>query len=286
MMTIMLGAVINIILDPIFIFVLGLGVRGVALATVIAQFFSALWVMRFLTGKKAILRLKLSCMKIQIERVRRILILGISGCCMNITTSLTQIVSNVMLQRFGGDLYIGVMAILGSIREVIFMPVNGIHNGLMPVIGYNYGAGKNDRVRQAIKFSTTATVSYSLVVWSIIMLIPGTLISIFSSEPALVKVGVPAMRIYYALFVFMSLHMSTQGVFLGLGKAKYAIFFSLLRKALIAAPLTIMLPLMFGLGTNGVFIAEAISHLISGLACITTMYIVVYRKLFQSTLPE
>jgi len=278
MMTIALGAIINIILDPIFIFVLHLGMRGVGLATVISQFFSALWALSFLTGKKAILRLKLSCFRLQAKRVRKILTLGLAGFCMNVTTSLTQIVSNVMLQRHGGDYYVGAMAIIGSVREVIFMPVSGIHNGLLPVIGYNYGAGLNDRVRHAIRFSTSATAGYSAVAWAVLMLIPGALIRIFSRDPILIEVGIPAIRIYFALFIFMSLQMASQGVFLGLGKSKQAIFFSLLRKAIIAAPLTLLLPL-FGMGTDGVFVAEAISQFVGGMACFVTMYFVVYRKL-------
>jgi len=278
MMTIALGAVINIILDPILIFVLDMGVRGAGLATVISQFFSALWVMVFLTGKKAALRLELSSMRLQARRVRKILTLGLAGFCMNLTTSLTQIVSNVMLQRFGGDLYVGVMAIVGTMRDVIFMPVSGIYTGLTPVIGYNYGAGLMNRVRHGIRFSVSATVIYSAAAWAFVMLAPGLLIRIFSSDPAILRAGIPAMRIYFALFVFMSLQMASQGVFLGLGRSKQAIIFSLLRKAFIAAPLTVLLPLM-GMGTDGVFVAEAVSQFIGGVACFGTMYLLVYRKL-------
>lgn len=278
MFTVAIGAVINIILDPIFIFGFGMGVKGAALATIIAQICSALWVMVFLTGRKTVLRLKLFCMKLQAALVRRILTLGLSGFFMNLTTSLTQIVCNVTLQRYGGDLYVGVMTVINSLREVIAMPIQGMMNGSTPVIGYNYGAEKPLRVRQAIKFFVTATTSYAAVMWAITMLLPGTLIRIFSTESQLITAGVPAMRIYFGLFIFMSLQMSAQGVFLGLGRSKNAIFFSLLRKAVIAAPLTIILPLI-GLGTNGVFVAEAVSQFIGGIACFSTMYLVVYRKL-------
>jgi len=278
MMTIALGAAINIILDPILIFLLDMGVRGAGLATVVSQFFSALWVMLFLTGKKVVLRLNLSAMRLKAARVRKVLALGLAGFFMNLTTSLTQIVSNVMLQRFGGDLYVGVMAIIGTVRDITYLPVGGIFNGLTPVIGYNYGAGLNGRVRHAIRFSVSATIAYSGLVWALIMLFPGLFFRIFTNDPVLIEVGIPAMRIYTALFVFLSLQMSTQGVFLGLGKSRYAIFFTLFRKALIAAPLTVILPLI-GMGTDGVFYAETISHFVSGIACITTMYIGVYRKL-------
>ena len=278
MMTVAIGAAINIVLDPIFIFVLGMGVRGAALATIIAQFCSALWVMRFLTGKRAVLHLKLTRMRLQAKRVRRILGLGLSGFFMSITTSLTQIACNVALQQYGGDLFVGVMAVINSLREVIFMALTGIQNGAVPVIGFNYGAEEYGRVRQSIKFSTMLTVSYSMFTWIIIMLVPGALVRIFSSEPDLIAAAIPAMRKYFALYVFMSLQTSGQFVFLGLGRSKHAVFFSSLRKAFIAAPLTFLLPFL-GMGTDGVFYAEAISHFIGGMACFMTMYFVVYRRM-------
>jgi len=282
MLTVAIGAAINIVLDPIFIFSLGMGIRGAALATIIAQFFSAVWVMLFLTGKRAVLNLKLSCMKLHAKRVRKILALGLSGFFMNITTSLTQIVCNITLQRYGGDLLVGVMAVINSLREVIFMALTGIQNGTVPVIGYNYGAEEYERVRSSIKFSTAVTASYTVATWILIMLAPGALIRIFSREPDLIAVGIPAMRTYFMLYVFMSMQISGQFVFLGLGRSKYAVFFSSLRKAFVAAPLTILLPL-WGLGTNGVFYAEAASHFIGGMACFITMYFVVYRRMRGGT---
>ena len=282
MLTVAIGAAINIVLDPIFIFLLDMGVRGAALATIIAQFCSALWVMRFLTGKKAILHLKLSCMRLQAKRVRKIITLGLAGFLMNLTTSLTQILGNVMLQRFGGDLLVGVMAVINSLREVISMPVSGIHNGVIPVIGFNYGAGEHERVRRAIRFTILITVAYSAFAWAVIMLAPGVLIRVFNTESDLIAAGIPAMRIYFGLFVFMSLQMATQGVFMGLGRSKNAIFFTFLRKVFIAAPLTVLFPLI-GMGTNGVFIAEATSQFVGGIVSISTMYVVVYRKLRVET---
>ena len=281
MMTVAIGAMVNITLDPLFIFLLGMGVRGAALATLIAQFCSATWVMRFITGKKALLHLKMANMKLQAGRVRRILTLGLAGFFMNLTTSLTQIICNVTLQRYGGDLYVGIMTVINSLREVIAMPIQGMMNGSTPVLGFNLGAGKPARVRSAIKFFVSSTTIYAAVMWALVMLLPGTLIRIFSSETDLIAAGVPAVRIYFGLFVFMSMQMAAQGVFLGLGRSKNAIFFSLLRKAIIAAPLTIILPLL-GMGTNGVFYAEAASQLIGGIACFGTMYLVVYRRLRES----
>jgi len=278
MLTVVIGASVNLVLEPIFIFALGMGVRGAALSTVIAQFCSAMWVLRFLTGKKTILRLKRSRMKLLAKRVRKILTLGLAGFTMTLTTSLSQIISNVMLQRHGGDMYIGVMAAINALREVVIMPIFGMERGSSPVISFNYGAEKFERVRRAIRFKVSMTVSYAVVAWAVVMLFPGALIRIFNSDPELIAIGIPALRVYFGLFIFMSFQLASQGVFLGLGRAKNAIFFALLRKAFIVAPLTLILPTI-GMGTLGVFIAEPISQFIGGLASFGTMYFIVYRKL-------
>lgn len=277
MLTVGLGAVVNIVLDPIFIFRLGLGVRGAALATVIAQGCSALWVLKFLTGPRAILRLRVKNMALSAPRVRRILALGLSGFFMNLTNSLVQVVCNATLQRYGGDLYVGVMTIVNSLREVFTMPIQGLSNGAQPVAGYNYGAGKYRRVRQSIRFSVSVTVGYAALFWAIAMLFPGALIRVFNGEADMIRAGIPALRTYFILFIPMSLQMAGQGVFVSLGRSRQAVFFSLLRKAVINAPLTVILPIW--MGTMGVFTAEAVSQLIGGLACILTMYFTVYRPL-------
>ena len=286
MMTVVIGAALNIVLDPIFIFLLGMEVKGAALATIISQGISAGWVLLFLTGKKAILRLRLSSLHLNARRTGQIVSLGLSGFFMNLTNSLVQVVCNATLQRYGGDLYVGIMTIINSLREVFFMPVQGLTNGAQPVTGYNYGAGLYTRVRKSIRFSVAATVGYAAVFWAVAMLFPGALIRIFSNEPEMIAAGIPALRIYFSLFVFMSLHMAGQGVFVSLGRSKQAIFFSVLRKAVINAPLTVVLPLW--LGTTGVFVAEAASQLVSGLLCILTMYCTVYRPLgrLPDRLPE
>ncbi len=292
MMTVVLGAVVNIVLDPVLIFLLDMGVKGAALATVIAQGLSAAWVLRFLAGPKAILRLRLSRLRLSARRTKRIVALGLSGFFMNMTNSLVQAVCNATLQRWGGamygDLYVGVMTIINSVREVFFMPVHGLTNGSQPVAGYNYGAGKYSRVRESIRFSCGLTVAYAGVFWAAAMLFPGLLIRIFNGEAEVVEAGVPAMRIYFALFVLMSLQAAGQGVFVGLGQSRKAVFFSLLRKAVINAPLTVILPCW--MGVTGVFVAEAVSQLVGGLACFFTMYFTVYRPLGRLTdgdpLPE
>lgn len=279
MATVLLGAVVNIILDPIFIFVFHMGVRGAALATVISQFLSALWVFRFLTGNRAIIRLKPQYIRLNITTVRKITGLGLSGFMMAITNSIVQIVCNKSLQFYGGDLYVGVMTVLNSIREIISMPVSGLTNGSQPIIGYNYGAGAYHRVRKAIKFMSIACISYTLAAWGFLHLFPHFFIRIFNHNEELVRAAAIAVRIYFFGFFMMSLQFAGQSVFVALGKAKHAVFFSILRKIVIVVPLTLLLPHFFRSGTTGVFLAEPISNFIGGSACFLTMLIVVFKEL-------
>ena len=276
--TVALGAVVNIVLDPVFIFLLGMGVKGAALATVLSQGCSAAWVLLFLTGKRTELRLRLSDLRLQRTRVGRILGLGSSGFAMSLTNSLVQVLCNATLKIYGGDLYVGVMTVINSIREVISMPIQGITQGCQPVLSFNYGAGRPERVRQGVRFTAAVTMVYSIVVWVVTLAVPGFLIRIFNDDPLLLADGVPAFRIYFATFAFMSFQFIGQSVFVALGRSRSAVFFSLLRKAFIVAPLTVLLPL-FGLGVNGVFLAEPISNVVGGLACVLTMYGTVYRHL-------
>ena len=278
MITTLLGAVINIVLDPLFIFTFNMGVRGAALATVISQGISALWVMRFLTGKKAILTLKRQHIRIDPARTRRICSLGTSGFVMQGTNCLVQIVCNNQLQAFGGDLYVGIMTVLNSVREILSLPMSGISNGGQPVMGYNYGAGRNDRVKECIRFTAVLGFVYTLVAWIWVMLLPRQLMGIFASDAATIDHGVEAMFIYFFGFVFMTFQFVGQNTFLALGRSKQAIFFSLLRKAFIVVPLTLLLPHV-GFGVNGVFLAEPISNAVGGLAAFITMWFTVYRKL-------
>lgn len=279
MMTTLLGAAANILLDPLFIFLLGWGVRGAAIATVISQALSALWVLQFLTGKKAILRLKKSCLGLHWGRVRRILTLGFSGFVMALTNSVVQVACNSVLSAFGGDLYVGIMTVINSIREVVSMPVQGLTGAAEPVLGFNYGAGKPKRVRQGIVFISASAVGYSLLVWLLVRTIPGPLISIFNSDPDLIAAGIPALRLYFCAFFLMALQFAGQSTFVSLGKSKQAIFFSIFRKVIIVVPLTLWLPHMGGLGVSGVFWAEAISNVIGGVFCFGTMLVTVFLPL-------
>lgn len=279
MLTVVIGAVFNLILDPIFIFALDMGVRGAAYATVLSQFVAAMWTIRFLTSPRTLLRLKTSYLHLQAARVKRILTLGLAGFTMSVTNSLVQMVCNSSLQFYGGDLYVGVMTVLNSVREIIMLPVNGISSSSQPVISFNYGAQLNKRVKQAIRFTSTILVIYSLVVWGIVSAFPLFFIHIFNTDPALTAVGVPSMHLYFFGFFLMALQFSGQSVFTALGKSRQAIFFSIFRKGIVVIPLTLLLPHIAGLGVNGVFIAEPISNLVGGCACFTTMYFTVYRKL-------
>ncbi len=279
MMTVLLGAVVNIILDPIFIFAMNMGVRGAALATVIAQFLSALWTVKFLTGKKAILKLKLPCFHLEKYRVKSIIGLGMSGFTMAVTNSVVQVMYNASLQQYGGDLYVGVMTIINSVREVFTMPVKGLTNSAQPVMGFNYGAEEYGRVKQAIVFTSIVPIVYTTAVWGLIHGYPEFFIRIFNQDADLITAGVPAMRIYYFGFFFMSLQFAGQAIFVALGKARQAVFFSIFRKVIIVAPLIIVLPLILGNGTSGVFMAEPVSNLIGGGACFITMLLTVWPEL-------
>lgn len=278
MFTVAIGAVINLVLDPIFIFGLDMGVEGAALATVISQVISAAWVIRFLTGPSAILRIRFDCMRIDPRPTLKIMSLGFAGFIMQATNSLVQAVCNVMLKGFGGDIYISVMTVVNSARDILSLPIQGLTSGSQPVLGYNYGAKEYNRVKQGIRFTAVVGAIYTAAAWLFIISFPKLLITLFSDDTALIEPGIRALKIYFFGFIFMAFQFSGQSVFTALGRSKQAVFFSLLRKAFIVVPLTVMLPNM-GLGVDGVFWAEPISNVLGGLACFITMWLTVYRKL-------
>ena len=278
MLTTVIGAVLNLILDPIFIFVLNMGVAGAALATVISQIVSAVWVLIFLTGKKAALRIRRKNMRIERGLTVQIVSLGASGFVMQGTNFLVQISANTMLQSYGGDLYVGVMTVLNSVREVFSMPTSGLSSGCQPVLGYNYGAGRNDRVKEGIRFTMGAGLVYTGIGWLLVMLFPKAIFGIFSSDEAMLAIGPQALNTYFFGFICMAFQFAGQSTFLALGRAKMAICFALLRKVVIVVPLTLLLPVL-GLGVEGVFLAEPASNIIGGLICFTVMMKTVYKKL-------
>lgn len=279
MLTVVIGAFLNLILDPLFIFTFHMGVRGAAVATILSQLVSAVWVLAFLRSKKAILKLRLSNLRLQAGLVKRILALGLSGFTMSVTNSLVQIFCNASLQFYGGDLYVGAMTIIYSVREVVQMPMHGFTQGAQPVLGYNFGAEQNGRVKEGIRFITWATLGYAVVVWAVLVLLPQAIVQLFNGEEQLMEVAVLSMRCHFGLFFFMAFQYVGQTVFVSLGKAKQAVFFSLFRKALLGVPLILLLPHLWNLGIYGVLIAEPITNVVGGLACYLTMMAVVWRKL-------
>ena len=280
MLTTVIGAALNLVLDPLFIFVLDMGVAGAALATVLSQAVSCFWVLRFLTGKKTLLRIERKSMIPDISIIRQVLSLGAAGFFMQGTNFLVQVACNTTLQTFGGDLYVGVMTVLNSVRSVLELPVYGLTSGAQPVMGFNYGAKLYSRVRQAIRFTALCGTAYNVAAWVCILLFPQAIMRVFTSDAPLLAAGPQALHIYFFGFFFMSFQFSGQTVFQALGFARHTVFFSLLRKAVIVVPLALLLPRL-GFGVNGVFLAEPVSNALGGLACFTTMVFTVYRPLMR-----
>ena len=281
MISVAIGAVLNFILDPLFIFVFGLGVKGAAVATVISQCFSAMFTIYFLTHKS---ELKMRFLKKNelaecVGYAKNIISLGTAGFIMQVTNSLVTICCNNVLSVTGGDIYISVMTIVSSVRQLVDTPIHAINEGSSPVISYNYGAGKPARIRKAIMVLGIMTLAYTAVMWSIIIFAPGALISIFSSDSSLLSDAMVALKQYFAAFIFMDLQYIGQTVFKSLNKKKHAIFFSLLRKVIIVVPLTYIMPYVFNMGTAGVFLAEPVSNVIGGSICFITMLCTVLPEL-------
>lgn len=278
MFTVVIGAAVNIVLDPIFIFVFDMGVGGAALATVISQAVSALWIIAFLTGKKAVVPLKISNIRAELATTKNILRVGTANFIMQGTNFLVQASCNSTLQIYGGDIFVGIMTVINSIREIFTLPLTGIVNGAQPVISFNYGAKKYDRVSSAISFNTKSGVIYTLAAWLLIVLFPSFWFGVFSDDAVMALHGAQMLKIYFFGFIFMALQFAGQSVFQALGDAKHAIIFSLLRKVVIVVPLTLLLP-RIGFGVAGVFLAEPISNVIGGLCCYITMKITVGKAL-------
>ncbi|MBP3542620.1 MAG: MATE family efflux transporter [Lachnospiraceae bacterium] len=286
MLTVTIGAVCNLILDPIFIFGLDMGVQGAALATVISQGLAALWTLRFLLGKKAIIRLSLRNCRLEWERVKSIITLGTAGFIMAITNSAVQIVCNINLAAHGGDMYIAAMTIINSVREVVSMVVSGISNGAQPIMSFNYGAKQYGRVKATIRLMAIILLIYTLLAWLVVMIFSKQFVTMFNDDAALLPIAVKSMHIYFFGFFMMAFQFVGQTTFQALGKSKQSIFFSLFRKVIIVIPLTFALPYVAGLGVDGVFMAEPVSNFIGGLACFVTMYMLVYRRLEDNGVRE
>ena len=281
MSSVAIGAVANLLLDPLFIFALGFGVCGAAIATVISQCLSAVFVLIFLT-RKAELKvrfLRRNELSQSLDYAKNIISLGTAGFIMQLTNSLVTICCNNVLSVTGGDIYISVMTIVSSVRQLVETPIYAINEGTSPILSYNYGAGRPSRVRKAGIVMGIMIFGYTAVMWSLIILAPGALIQVFSSDATLIQDSIPALKQYFAAFIFMDLQYIGQTIFKSLNKKKQAIFFSLLRKVFIVVPLTYLMPYAMHMGTAGVFLAEPMSNIIGGSLCFITMLCTVLPEL-------
>lgn len=280
MLTTVIGAVINIILDPIFIFVFDMGVKGAAFATVLSQAVSAVWIFKFLTGKKTNLRLKFANLKLIPRIILPCLGLGVSTFVMLSTESLLSISFTSSLSRFGGDLAVGAMTILNSMNQLLTMPLQGICQGGQPIISFNYGAKKVERVKEAFRCQLVSCAAYAIVFWVAVLLVPNFFAGIFTSDTALVEYTTWAMRIFLCGAFSLGFQISCQQTFLAVGEAKVSLLLACLRKLILLIPLIFILPLFFEDKVFAVFLAEPISDILA--ATVTTLtFLIKSKKLFS-----
>ncbi|WP_010166816.1 MATE family efflux transporter [Candidatus Epulonipiscium viviparus] len=278
MLTVLIGAILNIILDPIFIFAFGMGVKGAALATIISQGVSATWVIWFLRSKKSKLKIRKQNLKIQPKVILPVMALGVSPFIMTSTESILNIVFNVSLAKYGGDLAIGAMTIISSLMSMLMMPLQGITQGAQPVISYNFGAKKYDRVRSAIKVQVAICATFAIAFWFLLETFPATFISIFNRDPELMTLAIPSIRTYMFGIFAMGFQMALQMSFIALGYAKISLFLACLRKIILLIPLIFILPNFFDNKVFAVFLAEPISDIVSAMATIIAFFFMFWRK--------
>ena len=276
MLSVLIGAVINIVLDPIFIFALHLGVRGAALATVISQFVSAVWVVSFLKSKRSVLYLKL--VRPDKSLILKIAALGIAPFVMQSTESLVTITFNTGLQRYGGDLYVGSMSILMSIMQLIVIPVNGITQGVQPIVSYNYGAGNRLRVKETVIRLVSVCLLGTLILAGVAIFCPGIYASMFTNDAELVALTCRIMPIFFLGIAIFGIQAACQATFLALGQAKVSLFIATLRKIILLIPLALILPKF--LGVKGIYIAEPVSDVISVIVT-SVLCVITLKRIFS-----
>ena len=283
MATTCIGAVCNIVLDPIFIFGFGMGVEGAAIATILSQAVSAVWVLIFFTGKRSVLRIRRENLLPDRAILALVLSLGVSPFLMTATECLIQLVFNTGAATYGGDSAVAIMSILFSVAQIANLPVQGFCQGAQPVVGYNFGARKLDRVRQAFKIMLAVSMGVTTLVVGAVELAPQLFLGLFSSDAALIAMGTAPVRIYMLGFFFMGAQLACQQTFLGLGEAKISMFIALLRKVILLLPLALIIPRAFGaLGLNqlvGLYVAEPVSDLISASTCTILFFAIEWKKL-------
>lgn len=280
MISTLIGAGLNIILDPIFIFVFDMGVAGAAWATILSQAVSAVWILSFLTGKRTILKLRLKNMTVSPKVVGPCLALGAAPFVMMATESFLNISFNSSLSRYGGDIAVGSMTIISSVNQLVFLPLSGICQGGQPILSYNFGAGNRKRVKETFNFQFTICVSYACLCFALIMLFPQIFAGIFSSDAALIEHTAWSMRIYMAGIFSMGFQISCQQSFMALGQAKTSLFLACLRKLILLIPLIFILPLFFENKVFAVFLAEPISDIVAALVT-SLMFFASFNKIMD-----
>ena len=281
MLSVVIGAVANIILDPIFIFVFNMGVKGAALATILSQALSAFWVLRFLMGKKTILRIKKQYLKIEPKAYLPCLALGMSPFVMQSTESIISVCFNSSLLKYGGDIAVGSMTILSSIMQFSMLPLQGLTQGAQPIISFNYGARKAERVKKAFFLQLISCVVFSGLIWAIAMFAPNLFIGIFTPDPDLTAYTKWAIRIYMAVSIIFGLQIGCQQTFVAIGNAKVSLFLAVLRKIILLIPLIFLLPNFFEDKAMAVFLAEPVADVI---AVTTTVCMFTFQ--FRKTMKE
>lgn len=282
MMTVIIGAVTNIALDPLFIFVFDMGVKGAAFATVISQAISAAWACKFLCGKNTVLKIKRENLKIEAAVLMPCIGLGVAPFVMVSTESVLALCFNSSLLKYGGDLAVGAMTILSSIMQFAMLPMQGITQGGQPIISYNYGAGNNERVKKAFKLQTICTFSYAAVLCALVELAPSVFVSVFTDEPELAELSSWALRIYMASVALMGLQISCQQTFIAFGNSKTSAFLAIFRKVLVLIPLIFLLPLFIEDKVFAVFLAEPIADIIAVVTTVT-LFLFEMKKIQKKT---
>ena len=278
MLSVVIGALLNICLDPVLIFVLDMGVKGAALATVVSQAVSAAWVIRFLTSKRSMMKLKTEHMRLKKEIVVRIAGLGISPFIMQSTESMVGITLNSGLQNYGGDLYVGTMSIMTSIMQLILIPVQGISQGVQPIISYCYGAGDKERVKGTFTRLLIAGLLGTLILGGVAVLAPGVYAGIFTSNEELIRLTCQVMPVYFLGITIFGLQSACQSTFLALGQAKVSLFIALLRKVILLIPLAVIFPRF--MGVMGVYRAEPVADVIS-VVTTCVLFVLTMRKVLR-----
>lgn len=277
MATVMIGAIINIILDPIFIFGLNLGVKGAALATVIGQLVSAIWVLKFLFGNKSILKIRKEYLKPEKNIMLGVIALGVSPFIMQSTESLVLIVMNNQLLKYGGNLAIGAMTIMSSVMQIITLPIIGLSQGAQPIISYNFGAKNIERVKKTFKLLLICSLIYTIGMWILLMGVPEMFVRLFNNNPELVEIGSWSMKIFFAGIFMFGAQVACQQTFLALGQAKVSLMLALLRKIILLIPLAFILPNIFENKLMGTLCAEPFSDVISALTTVIC-FVIFYNK--------